>query len=216
MLLQGWTYLAFSAALWLAVLPAVLSLAGRPLLEAVLGLVRTTSPWKRDNSALATLFFMAVCGWNVQALVPGTTTVAAHMCVTSALAMVFFVGYLHPRFARLGGYATSFVVLPQMGAVLGTMLICIECVSLFARCFALSIRLCCNLLSGHVLLKCVLGAYFAGVVCCLADGQAVLGAGAGTALAGFLVASLVGAIMILETAVAVLQAYVFTTLVLTL
>ena len=216
LLLQNVSWLSISAALWLAVAPAVATRVALPALQGVLGLLRTSSPWGRDNLALAALFFMAIGGWNMQALVPGALTVAAQLCVTGPLAVVFFVGYLAPRFARLGGYAGSFVVLPGMGPALGTMLIVIELVSVAARCLALAIRLCCNLLSGHVLLKCILGGWFAGLTFFCAEYTAVLQGGALWSACAVLVGGLIGAVMVLETAVAVLQAYVFTTLVLSL
>jgi len=81
-------------------------------------------------------------------------------------------------------------------------LILIELISYIARVFSLSIRLFANMMSGHALLKILIGFSYA-----------LLGTGTVMMLLAAFPWLIVTAIMFLELLIAFLQAYVFTILI---
>lgn len=140
------------------------------------------------------LFMFILCA-NLLGLVPGTFTVTSHIIVTFALAMVVFVGVTVIGFVRNGPGFLKLFVPPGAPVVMLPFLVVIEFISYLTRPVSLSVRLFANMMAGHVLLE-----VFAGFVVALGI------------LAGWLPLAFVVALIALEFAVAVLQAYVFTIL----
>lgn len=203
------------AAAWIVLSIGLLSLGsgsvGRLIVDVARGSAET-APWSRDGTYVLALIMLLIVGWNVFGMIPGVYTVTSQLIVTISLAVVAFGGAMALRSLRYGGYFLSIFTMPGFGLVLLWMLTLIETVSFVARGGALAIRLFCNLMSGHVLLKCLLGSLSIGTL--LASPSALLLA---TSLQLLMFVSLVAIIVgvcILELLVAILQGYVFLVLVL--
>jgi F-type H+-transporting ATPase subunit a len=86
-----------------------------------------------------------------------------------------------------------------LGLVLWPALLALEVVGYFSRCFALCIRLFANMTAGHLMLAVIV------IIAAATRGWGMAAIGLPSALGGL-------AVMVLETLVAVLQAYLFTVL----
>jgi len=142
--------------------------------------------------------FMFVLGCNLLGMVPYSFTVTSHIIVTFALAAVVFVGVTLIGFFKHGfGFLKLFV---PSGTPLWLLplIVLIELVSYLVRPITLSVRLCANMLAGHLMMK-----IFAGFVVGLGS-LGVLG------VFGAVVPFTVNVLLTgLEFLVAALQAYVF-------
>jgi len=158
-------------------------------------IVSSAGPEARKFFPIVFTTFLFILIGNVAGLLPYSFTITSHIIVTFALALVAFiaitlVGIANQGVGFLRMFVPSGVPIPML-----IILIPIEIISYFIRPISLSVRLFANMMAGHVLLKVLagfvilLGAF--GVVPLLA----------------------ITAMTALELLVAVLQAYVFTTLV---
>ena len=137
-------------------------------------------------------------GWTNFLGFPFGGTATANVWVTATLALIT-LAMVVVNGLRIGG--REFLAHFSPGPIwLAWLLIPIEVIGLFARIFALIVRLCANMVAGHVLLAVLLSFIFA--------------AGASNAMAGAGVAVPVVlgsvAITLLEVFVALLQAFIFT------
>lgn len=158
-------------------------------------IVSSAGPEARKFFPIVFTTFLFILIGNVAGLLPYSFTITSHIIVTFALAFIAFVAITLVGIATQGvGFLRMFVPSGVPIAMLA-ILIPIEIISYFIRPISLSVRLFANMMAGHVLLKVLagfvilLGAF--GVVPLLA----------------------ITAMTALELLVAVLQAYVFTTLV---
>lgn len=150
------------------------------------------------------LFFYTFCfifACNLLGLVPYSITVTSHLIITLFFSLSFFIGsniisaiYHQEKFFEL--------FLPDgIPVVIIPALILIEYISYFSKIFSLAIRLFANMMSGHILLKILIG--FSWTL--FAQG-----------FLGFFLSLLPFAVVFLviglEFAIAFLQAYVFTIL----
>jgi ATP synthase subunit 6 len=147
------------------------------------------------------LTFLFILLANLVGMLPWSFTVTSSAAVTFFFSLSLFIG------VTLAGYGyhrnTLFQILLPAGVplVIAPFLVLVELASYVARGFSLAIRLFANMMSGHGLLK-ILGSFVfiiiqhSSVICPL-----------------FLPAGLVFIVVILELAVAFLQAYVFIVLV---
>jgi F-type H+-transporting ATPase subunit a len=142
--------------------------------------------------------FMFVLISNVVGLIPYNFTVASHLIVTVALALLVFVTVLIYGFWKNGLRFLNLFVPSGIPIYILPAIVLIEVFSFFVRPVSHSVRLFANMLAGHITLK-----VFAGFV---------------TMLGGFGLVGWIGAIIplvmtvaltALELLVAVLQAYVF-------
>src|SRR6185295_11512306 len=125
-------------------------------------------------------------------------TATANPWITGTMAFIT-LGMIVVNGLRLGG--REFLAHFNPGPIwLAWMLIPIEVIGLLARIFALTVRLCANMIAGHVLLAVLLSFVFSAAVKGLATGL------------GVAVPVVVGsvAITLLEMFVALVQAFVFT------
>ena len=125
-------------------------------------------------------------------------TATANIWVTATLAMLTFVMIVWNGL-RFGGM--DFIKHFSPGPIwLAPLLIPVEIVALVAKIFALTVRLFANMVAGHTLLAVLL--------------SFILGAGAASAVTGFVISVPVVAgsvaIMMLEILVAFIQAFIFT------
>jgi F-type H+-transporting ATPase subunit a len=142
--------------------------------------------------------FMFILISNVVGLIPYNFTVASHLIITVALALLVFVTVLIYGFWKNGLRFLNLFVPKGIPVYILPAIVLIEVFSFFVRPVSHSVRLFANMLAGHITLK-----VFAGFV---------------TMLGGFGLVGWIGAIIplgmtvaltALELLVAVLQAYVF-------
>lgn len=126
-------------------------------------------------------------------------TATGNIWVTATLALMT-LGMMVVNGLRFGGmdYIRHFCPGPLW---LAPLLVPVEIIGLGAKTFALAVRLFANMIAGHILLSVLLGLIF--------TAAAALGTGGGLAIGVVVVAGSV-AIMLLETFVAFLQAFIFT------
>lgn len=135
--------------------------------------------------------FILMC--NVLGLVPGGATATANISVTAALAILSFLMTQVAGFRQNGfHYVKSFV--PPVPFWLFPLMLVVEIIGLFAKPFALAIRLWANMNAGHIVLLVILGFIF------MFKSWIAVGISVPASVA----------LMLLELFVALLQAYVFT------
>jgi ATP synthase subunit 6 len=158
---------------------------------------------KQQYFAAQFYLFCTIALANLSGLVPYSFTITSSFIVTFFLAATYFSG-INLVAAWKNQWQTFNIFLPG-GAPLAIVpfLIFIEGVSYIARVFSLSIRLFANMMSGHALLKILIG--FAAAL--FATKSEFLG------LVGLFPWVLVTTITYLELLIAFLQAYVFVILV---
>jgi F-type H+-transporting ATPase subunit a len=142
--------------------------------------------------------FMFILISNVVGLIPYTFTVASHIVVTAALALLVFFTVLVYGFWKHGLHFFKLFVPSGIPIYILPLIVFIEVLSFLSRPISHSVRLFANMLAGHITLK-----VFASFVTMLG----------GFGIAGWLGATLPLALTValtaLELLVAFLQAYVF-------
>jgi F-type H+-transporting ATPase subunit a len=142
--------------------------------------------------------FMFILITNVVGLIPYTFTVASHIVVTAALALLVFFTVLVYGFWKHGLHFFRLFVPSGIPIYILPLIVFIEVLSFLSRPISHSVRLFANMLAGHITLK-----VFASFVTMLG----------GFGIAGWLGATLPLALTValtaLELLVAFLQAYVF-------
>ncbi len=141
-----------------------------------------------------TFFFILVC--NLLGLIPLGASATGNVSVTAGLAGVafFMIQIAGIRKLGLGGWL-GHLLPPGVPWWLAPVMIVVELLGMFAKPFALCIRLFANMVAGHVVILSLIGLFF------------ILGWAIAPVTAGF------GLFMyVLEIFVALLQAFVFTML----
>src|SRR5262249_24427289 len=142
--------------------------------------------------------FMFILISNMVGLIPYAFTIASHIIITAALALLVFFTVIICGLWNHGLHWFKLFVPSGVPVYILPLIVFIEVLSFLSRPISHSVRLFANMLAGHITLK-----VFAGFVTML-GGLGVLGwAGATLPLA------LTVALTALETLVAFLQAYVF-------
>jgi ATP synthase subunit 6 len=143
--------------------------------------------------------FLLVC--NLIGMVPYSFTVTSHLIVTLALSLTVYIGVTWILFREHGFHALSLFLPAGAPFALYFLLIGIELISNVIRVVSLSVRLFANMMSGHILLKVLLGFAWTMVM-----------SGGIMILVHLVPMAVVFILLFLETAVAIIQAYVFTIL----
>jgi F-type H+-transporting ATPase subunit a len=144
------------------------------------------------------LFFFIVLG-NLTGNVPYSFAFTSSVIIAMGLSITIFLGVTILGLLRHGIHFFSFFVPAGTPLALVPLLALIELISYFARAFSLGVRLFANIVAGHTLLKILSGfLYPTGVLMFFI-----------TLLPMVIFIALVG----LEIAVSLIQAYVFTILV---
>jgi F-type H+-transporting ATPase subunit a len=137
-------------------------------------------------------FFILFC--NLLGIIPGSATPTGNLSVTAGLAVVAFFA-IHISGIRENGVAHYFAsIVPPVPLWLWPLMLVVEIVGIFAKPFALAVRLWANMNGGHIVIMVLMGFIF------LFKNFAVAGVSVAAATA----------IYLLEIFVALLQAYVFT------
>jgi len=147
------------------------------------------------------LFIFILC-LNLIGIVPYRFTVTRHLVVTLSLSLGVFLGrtYIIVREHQIEAF--GFFLPAGTPLALIPLLVIIEVVSYFITVVRLSVRLFANIISGHILLKVLIG--FAWTI--ITAGRAIL------FIAHILPLGIVFLLIGLELAVSVIQAYVFSVL----
>lgn len=181
----------------------VWELSAKSFYNLVKSIMKSNTSQKRSQYFTVLLFlFNFILLSNLVGLIPYSFTITSSFVVTFFLALSHFIGiniiglFNHKwRLMRL--------LLPSgVPLVIATFLIVIEFVSYFAKVFSLSIRLFANMMSGHALLKILIGFSWS-----------LLTVGSIYIVLSIFPWVVVTMIMFLEALIAFLQAYVFTILV---
>lgn len=150
---------------------------------------------------LSVFFFILFI--NLMGLVPGSATATASIFVTAGLATITFASMLICGMVVQGPIAFWKNLVPHVPAALWPLMFVVELVGLVVKPFALLIRLFANMTGGHMVVLSFMGLiFFFGVN---------MGDTMGYAVSPVAVAFAIF-IMIIETFVAMLQAYIFTSL----
>lgn len=148
-----------------------------------------------------TLFFF-ILFMNLLGLVPGAATATASIFVTGALALVTFGTMVIGGMAVQGPIAFWKHLVPHVPLALWPLMFAVELVGLFVKPIALMIRLFANMTGGHLAVLSLMGLVFFFGSMSPTVGWATSPVAVGLAVF----------IMIIESFVAMLQAYIFTTL----
>jgi F-type H+-transporting ATPase subunit a len=167
--------------------------------EFVAGIIRNTiGESGMQFFPLVFSLFMFILVSNVIGLIPYNFTVASHLIVTAALALVVFFTVVIYGFWRNGLHFFKVFVPSGVPIYILPLVVMLEVFSFFIRPVSHSVRLFANMLAGHITLK-----VFAAFVTMLG----------GLGIAGWIGATLPLALTValtaLELLVAFLQAYVF-------
>lgn len=138
---------------------------------------------------------------NLAGLVPYSFTVTSHLVVTFSLGLAIWMGKLIIGFRYHGLHLLGILIPSGVPFAMVPFFILLEILGFIIPVISLSVRLFANLMSGHVLLKIIFG--FA---------WSMMMAGGLLFLAHFIPLAVLFLLFGLETAVALIQAYVFTIL----
>ena len=102
--------------------------------------------------------FVFILGANVLGLIPLFSTATGNVSVTAGLATIFMFACLGAvlKLRGLRGLKSAFIPHGLPGWLTPFMAV-MEVISFFSRVFALTIRLFCNLLAGHIVIYSLLG-----------------------------------------------------------
>ena len=182
-----------------AIVPGRLQSVVELMYEFVAGILRDAAGKEgmRFFPMIFTIFVFILMG-NMLGMIPGSFTFTSHIIVTFAMAIAVWVGVTLIGFWYHGWHFLGFFVPHGAPKAMLPLLVPIEILSYCVRPISLSVRLFCNMMAGHTMLK-----VFAGFVISLA-GYFVVPAIAPLAITVVLIG--------FEFAVAFLQAYIFTVL----
>ncbi len=182
-----------------AMVPGRLQSAVEMMYEFVAGILRdaTGKEGMRFFPIVFTIFLFILMG-NMLGMIPGSFTFTSHIIVTFAMAIAVWLGVTAIGFWYHGAHFLHFFVPTGAPKAMLPLLIPIEMLSYCVRPISLSVRLFCNMMAGHTMLK-----VFAGFIISLSTFYlvpAIAPLAITVVLIGF------------EFAVAFLQAYIFTVL----
>jgi len=147
----------------------------------------------------AIFMFLLIC--NLSGIIPYSFTVTAHIVVTFTISLIIWIGSLVIGFRTHGlKYFTIFVP-AGVPFVIIPIIIPIEIISFIIPLISLGVRLFANIISGHILLKVIVGFAWSIII-----------AGGFIFIAHFIPIIVLFILLFLETAVALIQAYIFTIL----
>lgn len=181
----------------------VFTLVFNELYIVVRNMIKNNTSLKRYQY-FSTLFFLFlfILAANMVGLIPYSFTITSSFVITFFLALSHFIG-INIIAVFKNRWRSAVLFLPGgVPLMIVPFLIVIEVVSYIAKVFSLSIRLFANMMSGHALLKILIGFSWS-----------LLSAGSIYTFIAILPWVVVTVIMFLEFVIAFLQAYVFTILV---
>jgi len=125
----------------------------------ILSMVQDTIGGKKGEPFFPLIFtiFIFVAGMNLIGLIPYSYTVTSHFIVTLSLSLTIFIG-MNIICIRLHKLAFFALFLPAGTSLpLAFLLVPVELISYIFKPLSLAIRLFCNMMAGHTLLKVFAG-----------------------------------------------------------
>jgi len=182
-----------------AMIPGRLQAAVEMVYEFVAGILRDAAGKEgmRFFPIVFTIFMFILMG-NTLGMIPGAFTFTSHIIVTFAMAVAVWIGVTIIGFWYHGAHFLSFFVPHGAPKAMLPLLVPIEVMSYCVRPISLSVRLFCNMMAGHTMLK-----VFAGFIVSL---------GAYFVIPGIAPMAITVVLFGFEFVVAFLQAYIFTVL----
>ncbi len=180
----------------LSMVPGKIQSIAEISLEFIKGMVKEfigDEGMKYFNFVGSLFFFMVCC--NLIGLIPGSYTITSQLVVTGAFAICIFIMTLVIGFSKHGGHFFSILVPPGVPKLMIPFMVPIEVISMIARPISLSVRLFANMTAGHTVLAVLFGLAMSAPV-----------------WLGWLPFGFTVIINGLEMAIALIQAYIFTTL----
>lgn len=174
----------------------------REIYDLVKSIVKSNTSLKRNQyfSVLFYLFIFILIS-NLVGLIPYSFTSTSSFVITFFLALSYFIGINVIGIFEHQWQISNLGLPGGVPLLIAPFLILIELVSYIAKVFSLSIRLFANMMSGHALLKILIGFSWG-----------LLTAGPLYMVVAILPWIIVTVIMFLEALIAFLQSYVFTIL----
>lgn len=132
------------------------------IFSTILFMTRENVGISKGNRFFPLIFigFLSVLLTNLIGLVPYSSTICSQLIVTTALSIFFFLGINIIGFNRHGLALFRLVVPAGLPAYLGFLLIPMEIISYLSKPISLSVRLFANIVGGHTLLKVIAGFAF--------------------------------------------------------
>ena len=146
----------------------------------------------------ALFIFLLLC--NLLGLIPYSYTITSHFIVTFSLSLVIWVGKLCIGFQKHGIRLFALLLPSGVPVAIIPFFVAVEFLSFFIPLVALGVRLFANIIAGHILLKVIAGFCWSIMI----SGSLFI--------AHFIPMGVLFLLLFLETAVAFIQAYVFTML----
>lgn len=162
-----------------------------------------TSLRRKEYFSILYFLFLFILLANMFGLIPFTFTLTSSFIVTFFLAATHFIGINIIGVYKNGRKFLDLFLPSGVPLVIAPFLVVIEFISYIAKVFSLSIRLFANMMSGHALLKILIG--FSWTMLSVTGGIFY-----GIAILPWIIVTL---IMFLELLIAFLQAYVFVVLI---
>jgi ATP synthase subunit 6 len=141
--------------------------------------------------------FLFIAVSNLIGMIPYSFSVTSHIAFVFGLSLMMFLGLQVIGLKMFGYQFFSFFLPSGIPLYMTPFLVLIELISYVFRVVSLSIRLVANIVSGHILLKLIMGFIFN----MLSNGSFFILA--------FACIALITALICLEFAIALLQAYVY-------
>lgn len=172
--------------------------------ETILGIVQDNIGKEKENLKYFPFIysiFMIIVLMNVFGIIPYTFSPTAHIAVTFGLSLSIFIGVTLLGMVNYGANYFSMFMPAGSPLVLAPFMIVIELVSHTAKAVSLGVRLAANITAGHILFAILSGFTWT-----------MLTSGGLLAIASVFPMLIVLFITVIEMAVAVIQAYVFSLL----
>lgn len=181
----------------------IYTLVFKTMYTVVRNIIKNNTSLKRYQY-FATFFFLFlfIFAANMMGLIPYSFTITSSFVITFFLALSHFIGINIIAIFKDQWKSLKIFLPGGVPLMIVPFLVIIEVVSYIAKVFSLSIRLFANMMSGHALLKILIGFSWT-----------LLSSGTLYAFIAILPWMIVTALMFLESTIAYLQAYVFTILV---
>jgi len=125
----------------------------------IVGIINDNIGGTRSHYFFPLIFviFLFIGGLNIIGLVPYTFTVTSHIITTLALSLTIFLG-MNIICVRIHGIKFFTLFLPSGTSLyLALLLVPVELLSYISKPISLAVRLFCNMVAGHILLKVLAG-----------------------------------------------------------
>lgn len=184
-------------------IPSNFQIAQETVFSLISGMAsQTIGDQSRKIFPLVFTMFLFIFSANIWGMMPFFSfTTTSHIAVTITLALIIFLSVIVYGVAHSGLKYFAHFIPKDVPLIILPLMIPIELVSFFARPFTLAVRLCGNMVAGHIVLK-IFGFFVI----------SLLSAGGILSLFSVLPFIMLLAMNALEFFVAFLQAYIFATL----